>query len=380
MRHLNPATKFFLGYVAFILYLCLFPWTATKNVPGPWFTWVWVGGRTGIADLVLNFAFYIPFGFLGSLAFPRIRQQHLKLVFAGALLSILIEYLQGWLPGRVSSVMDVFANTAGAGCGALMAPWVFRVIRRRVSRFCSLSLSVPVLILLGIFAAGQAFPFNPQYRLPHLRAVLAAFAQPSDPQHCLFLGALFMATAYWLRFVTAPSMPASLRIFLLVAFLASRPFLPGQPFTGGEWAAVFTGSVVGTFLPAAVLERILCVLLPLLLLMEELRPFRFSPEPSAFVWAPFRAFFDISPLMTIRYFAGKLFFYGITIAAPTRCGVSLTISAVSVISILGAGEIVQRYLPGRTPESTDLFLALAAWGMWRLGDPSRRHRAAPTQS
>jgi len=42
-------------------------------------------------------------------------------VLAGAALSLLIELIQVWLPGRVSSATDVLCNAAGTLAGALVA-------------------------------------------------------------------------------------------------------------------------------------------------------------------------------------------------------------------------------------------------------------------
>jgi VanZ family protein len=54
----------------------------------------------------------------------------------------------------------------------------------------------------------------------------------------------------------------------------------------------------------------------------------------------------------------KMFVYGSAIWLLRTSGVALTIAAVGVATALGAIEIVQRYLPGRTAEITDPLLAL----------------------
>ena len=72
-------------------------------------------------DFILNIALYLPFGFgIGNRTLGAAIGQ-------GAILSTLIEGLQTFYRGRSAMIMDVIANTAGAGIGALL----FRVAQRR---------------------------------------------------------------------------------------------------------------------------------------------------------------------------------------------------------------------------------------------------------
>ena len=77
---------------------------------------------------VANVAIVVPVGFLGALAFPRLRwQDWAAYAFVGALA---IELTQGvLLPDRQMSATDVVANTVGALLGALVAS-PFRLPRR----------------------------------------------------------------------------------------------------------------------------------------------------------------------------------------------------------------------------------------------------------
>ena len=64
-------------------------------------------------DFVLNTILYMPFGFgLGNRTLGGAIRQ-------GAILSALIEGLQTFYRGRSAMIMDVIANTAGTGIGAL---------------------------------------------------------------------------------------------------------------------------------------------------------------------------------------------------------------------------------------------------------------------
>lgn len=362
---MNLAAKLFAAYSALVLYLCLYPWVVKPGAPGPWFVQEWVDGRTGIADFTLNIAFFIPLGISGWFAF-RGRWRTVTVLLACTAISLLIEGLQGWVPGRVSSVTDLLSNTFGAALGCLAAAWLAYFLPPKSPLHREARIYAPAAALLVSFFVGQMFPFIPRYRLPHLRNVFRALSEPGDALQAFVALLLLAAAAYLLHLLVSPPLAGRWRFLLMAGFLLLRPLFSGVLFTGGEWAAAFLMIAVGTFLPLAALERALLVMLPIALLVEELRPFTFNAEPQAFGWIPFVTVFDIAPITAIRYFAAKFFFYGATIFLLARRGMPLGAASMGVIAILGAGEVAQRYLPGRTPESTDLVLAMAAWAVLSL--------------
>lgn len=84
----------------------------------------------GFIEFTANIAFFVPVGFLLGLLFPY-RFWWLAVV-GGGLLSAAVETAQGlFLPGRVSSLQDVTANTTGAVIGCLVAVAVRMLILHR---------------------------------------------------------------------------------------------------------------------------------------------------------------------------------------------------------------------------------------------------------
>jgi hypothetical protein len=75
-------------------------------------------------DLAANFFAYFPYGLLFVLAFVGRLSRGAAVglaVASGALLSLLLESVQSFLPARIASNVDVLANVAGAAAGALVA-------------------------------------------------------------------------------------------------------------------------------------------------------------------------------------------------------------------------------------------------------------------
>lgn len=114
------------GYMLFIVYASLSPFTGWQEqglsfievLESPLaLTYTWF-------DLVVNLAAYFPLGLLLGLML-RVRAGAvggvLLATLGGALLSAAMEYAQMYLPSRISSNVDLLANTGGTLAGALLA-------------------------------------------------------------------------------------------------------------------------------------------------------------------------------------------------------------------------------------------------------------------
>lgn len=122
-----------LVYTALIVFASLFPfegWRA-QGISPEVFLWApipppyWTG-----FDVAINLAGYMPLGFLLALALLRTGgpcHPVLLAAVAGALLSLLMEFLQIYLPQRVPSNLDLLLNALGALGGALLAALLERL-------------------------------------------------------------------------------------------------------------------------------------------------------------------------------------------------------------------------------------------------------------
>ena len=125
--HKTTAWPLALVYATLIVFASLFPfegWRAQgiapqvfllARIPPPY----WTG-----FDVAINVLGYAPLGFLLALALLRTgwpRSAVPLAALAGTLLSLLMEFLQIYLPQRVPSNMDLVLNAGGALAGALLA-------------------------------------------------------------------------------------------------------------------------------------------------------------------------------------------------------------------------------------------------------------------
>ena len=125
-------------YVGFVLLVTLWPTTVDHGLT-PYIdrllAKLWSKGVPtfvdyGFIEFTANIGFFVPVGFLLTLLLSW-RFQWLAIV-GGVLLSAAVETAQGlFLPGRVSSLGDVAANSSGAVIGFLVAVAVRSLILHR---------------------------------------------------------------------------------------------------------------------------------------------------------------------------------------------------------------------------------------------------------
>jgi VanZ family protein len=130
------------------------------------------------------------------------------------------------------------------------------------------------------------------------------------------------------------------------------------------------GLLMVTLLLARRRAPVTAVLLLIWLAADELRPFRFRGPPQVFWWLPFESWFQGAPESYYAIFFQKLFFYTAILWVERTSGMKWAGALAAPAAILFAGELAQLYLPGRTPEITDVVLLLAGAVMLSLAEPS----------
>lgn len=138
--------------------------------------------REGPKDIVINFVLFLPFGVLFFLAFGARRPIAAAAAgtFTGMGISLAIEVLQVWLPGRFPSVTDLMMNTGGALAGASTA-FVLQHFHRRIGSneisraFRKNPLFAAVLVYLAILFVSNCYSLDPVQGLSELKQRLKGF-------------------------------------------------------------------------------------------------------------------------------------------------------------------------------------------------------------
>jgi VanZ family protein len=181
------------AYVALVIYASLYPFSGWRDQGiAPWaFLWSPWPKYWTFFDIATNVVGYMPLGFLLALsylrrsapsAFPSSRFAAVAVAaLSSALLSLLMEGTQSYLPVRVPSNVDFALNTAGALGGALiaaaleMAGVIDHWSRMRGRWFVDEARGALVLLALWPFALlfPAAVPFGLGQVLERLEAALA---------------------------------------------------------------------------------------------------------------------------------------------------------------------------------------------------------------
>lgn len=229
-RHLIWAA----AYCALIVYGSLYPfadWQKPHHLPflflfQPWPPFV---TRT---DVLTNVMAYLP---LGYFLFRATRGMLLMPVLYGVLLSFLMETFQAFVPGRVSSNLDILANGAGTYIGAALAWWVGRqawpceaVTAWRARWFLPGRTVNSGLLLLGLWALSQWSLQLPSLVAGNLHSHFSPYWETlANPSHFKIMEALiYLLEIAGLGLFAATLLREGSRkaIFLTVLFVAAVLF------------------------------------------------------------------------------------------------------------------------------------------------------------
>lgn len=364
-------------------------------VYGTWFPltdWDWsLGGPGGLlalpahssrADLVLNLIVYIPFGLLlcAVLAGPVLLRPLLA-TLAGASLSLVLEVGQTYLPGRMSSPIDLALNATGTLLGALVATAMLRLrLLRDLMAWLQASLREPGpgrlgLSALALWALSQWVPFVPSLDIGNLRSGLA-------PLKATLVGGEPLVGARLTSYIL---------MLLGVGAVGVAALRPGWG-RGGWLATALLGvlllkvPILGRVLSSEALLAAACVTPVLLLLQRQpvdrlrlvgvlalvafyshgaLQPGAADFSSRSMNWVPLCGHIGsvhgvANLLETIWVFVALAF-----LSAPRRPRGRwpLLLQGLAILAAVFALEWYQRFLPGRYADVTDVLVALAAWWM-----------------
>lgn len=129
------------GYLLFIGFTVWLPANVSAKVTGlvgVMARWVSDAGiapyyqSAVVFEFLANVALFVPVGFLLPLAWSRLRLWQVVLI--GALMSGLIESVQGLMPSRYPTISDVIANSLGTLVGGVIAVLLILMLPSRSAR------------------------------------------------------------------------------------------------------------------------------------------------------------------------------------------------------------------------------------------------------
>jgi VanZ family protein len=322
--------------------------------------WPAVWTRNILRDLVLNVVIYTPLGFAAAFTFRRAQSRQIAAAAAvacGFFLSVSMELLQVYIPGRDSSLTDLATNTIGAASGAAFALY-FEATLRRIGRQRQSRFRTSALLLLVCWTVTQLYPFFPEIGFTHMRQVWAVMLRNPgfSPVETWANCAEWFAAALALDAVFAHMQTSWLAIAMLC--LPAQMFIASRSLSVSEFGGAALAFVLWRLVRAESKPRWCAWMLGSAILLRQLQPFYFLAVPQPFLWLPFSATLEAGRNAATVIIARKTFDYGAMIWTLRYAGVPFIWAGLAVAAALGITEAIQTYLPGRSPEITDALLAL----------------------
>jgi VanZ family protein len=361
--------------IALIVYGSLYPWqfdwwrTSESPLDVLLRSWPATVDRFLLRDIAINLLLYFP---LGMTAFLTVARRHSRTaavtvaLLLGAVLSTSMELLQVYVPGRVSSLLDITCNFAGTLAGALAAI----VLQPRLDRLMlrpSRRLAPAAALLLACWGAFQAYPFFPALSQSKLGSALAAFS------HGFPLSAVEVwanAAEWFTAALAVRAIAGRLRWWwpgVALGVLIARLLIATRNVTPNEAVGLVLAALLWAAIPESRSLRAGAWSLALALVLRELAPLHFSTQAQPFSWIPFQGTLLSERQAAVVILARKAFDYGAMIWLLRKNGLGYLRAGVAVAASLFVFEMAQTHLPGRTPEITDSVLAilmLAALWQW----------------
>lgn len=274
----SPLARYLaIAYALLIAYASLHPLTGWRDTGAPplgFLTAAWPRYYTGF-DLAANILAYVPLGFLVVPALQSrlgIAAAALLAVLAGGGLSLALETLQNFLPGRVPSNIDLACNAIGAMIGAAAGMnWGRALIDG--GRLHRLRMRLVVgghaadfgLVLLGLWLLAQLNPELLLFGTGDLRALLELPPLPYSARRFFVIEAGVAAAGILAAGLVAWSLLRRPRRVLLVALLLPafvvKAFASALLVNAGQFANWITpGNMAG--LAAGMIALLMATRLP----------------------------------------------------------------------------------------------------------------------
>ena len=264
---------------------------------------------------------------------------------------------------RRASALDVAANTLGAAAGVLIAASARAMVDlNSLYRRSRKQPDYGAIALLVCWVAFLLFPFVPILSGPVIRNRFGVLMDTAG----FSLTAFVSATVTWFivgRLISCVDLrwPAIWLGIIAVIGVPLRSIMLTRQSTLSDLAGAAAGVAVFVLVSGRLRSRAADAWVMMsLVLFRGLVPFHLADANTKFSWTPFAGVLGYEWQYGFVVLTEKLFYYGATIWALRRAGASLLKATLITAGALACIEAAQVRLRGRTPEITDVVLAVIA--------------------
>ncbi|OGL47113.1 MAG: hypothetical protein A2W05_06765 [Candidatus Schekmanbacteria bacterium RBG_16_38_10] len=336
-------------------------------------------------DMLTNFIVYVPLGFFAV----RLLSEYLCPItiilittITGVAFSFTLEFLQAFLPNRVTSILDILLNVSGTFAGAVFSVIIGsrtsigrKLLILRDNMFLQGYLSNLGLIILGLWALSQLSPLVPSFDIGNLRYGLKPLWHTLNNPDLLNI---YEMAIYALNIVGLGLLITTLirpnhsvmkifPLFVIVVILLKIPVVSRQisleavlGVIGGLSLISFMRHFKRPFLIVSATASFIIGFI----INELYQKSDFYTQTHIFNWMPFLGQMsningladivsDIWPFMALAYLA--------LLAYPSQKFCVAILGGLILSILVFILEWMQQSIPDRYPDITDLFLAMFGW-------------------
>lgn len=353
--------------ILFIAYGSLYPFNFDFSRPLPDDLGAWLLNwqqRTIRSDVIANILLFIPYGFFGALTVQQKQRRNtlvsiLVMLAVGILFAFCLQFIQFFLPSRVSHAADALLNAIGILIGISLAAYSnSQRIQRMIPEGLRLGIS-PAFLVLFLWIGWQFFPYIPVFETKQFGQSLDTIVRSTWSvsvwlQHVLFWLVFYhlvqrvLGKEYRLSFITLVS------VFVIIIKLAMYRSQMGW----SEITAVPLAMILHHHFTRQWMIPLIAISSTILLLWTNLFPLTFKQSMNSFQWLPFDDFlkgstwYNLSELIeeslllaSVGYFCAK---WWRNYRLATTFLVALSIGVT----------VLQLFIIGKKPDITLFILAL----------------------
>ena len=314
--------------------------------------------RAGLADAVSNIVLFIPYGYLIASVLKASSAKHaiLKTLLPTFAFAYAVQIGQLWVDGRLPWGGDAILNVLGYMIGLVLYLYFSRHFSIRfkvetpIQKVVTFAIATLVLIKLA--------PFVPSLDMEQLKqSIKQILLRPQVDLFWVFENVVSWLLVFYLskQFVFK-DLPLRAYAKLVIAILCFKFFLVSNNLN--------LDALLGGLLALAIWWRIgrllntqaLLILTGCAILGNGLYPFEFSTSASPFNWLPFSGSLAGNVLLNILAVSKKLAFYVCFIVLLMQTKANKYAVFCIPASLVAVSEILQVFVPGSVPESTDVVM------------------------
>lgn len=313
--------------IVFIAYGSLYPFNFDLSRPLPADIGAWLLNwqqRTIRSDVIANILLFIPFGFFGALTIQQQQKRYpllsiLVMLGLGVVFALCLQFVQFYLPSRVSHAADALLNAIGILVGIALAAYSnSQRIQRMIPARLRFGLS-PAFLVLFLWLGWQFFPYIPVFESKQFGQSLDTIVKSTWSllvwlQHVLF----WLIFYHLVQRVLGKDYRLSFLILVSVFVIIIKLAMYRSQLGWSEISAIPLAIVLHRGIGTRWMVRLIGIASVALLLWQNLFPLKFQGELNAFQWLPFNDFlkgstwYNLSELIeesfllaAIGYFSAK---------------------------------------------------------------------------